>query len=77
MTPTEPISVSGGSSRANRAAAVLRVTSGNFIEQFDFFLFGFYATSISKIFFPSTSDFASLMLTFVTITCDVPSSVVT
>lgn len=36
MTPTEPISVSGGSSRANRAAAVLRVTSGNFIEQFDF-----------------------------------------
>ncbi|VVD61847.1 MFS transporter [Pandoraea soli] len=64
MTPTEPISASGGSSRANRAAAVLRVTSGNFIEQFDFFLFGFYATSISKIFFPSTSDFASLMLTF-------------
>jgi MHS family citrate/tricarballylate:H+ symporter-like MFS transporter len=47
-----------------RAAAVLRVTSGNFIEQFDFFLFGFYATSISKIFFPSTSEFASLMLAF-------------
>ncbi|MDW9230522.1 sugar transporter family protein [Burkholderia cepacia] len=40
------------------------MTSGNFIEQFDFFLFGFYATSISKIFFPSTSEFASLMLTF-------------
>ena len=43
---------------------VLRVTSGNFLEQFDFFLFGFYATYIAKIFFPTGSDFASLMLTF-------------
>ena len=51
-------------SRASLAAAVLRVTSGNFLEQFDFFLFGFYATSISKVFFPAGSEFASLMLTF-------------
>jgi MHS family citrate/tricarballylate:H+ symporter-like MFS transporter len=42
----------------------LRVTSGNFLEQFDFFLFGFYATSIAHAFFPTSSDFASLMLTF-------------
>ncbi|MFX8110538.1 MFS transporter, partial [Acinetobacter baumannii] len=40
------------------------VTSGNFLEQFDFFLFGFYATAISKIFFPLADEFASLMLTF-------------
>ena len=33
---------------------------------FDFFLFGFYATYISKAFFPASSEFASLMLTFVT-----------
>ncbi|EOA05873.1 MFS transporter [Herbaspirillum frisingense] len=50
--------------RGSRAGAVLRVTSGNFLEQFDFFLFGFYATHISKVFFPTSSDFASLMLTF-------------
>jgi MFS transporter, MHS family, citrate/tricarballylate:H+ symporter len=43
---------------------VLRVTSGNFLEQFDFFLFGFYATYIAKVFFPASSEFASLMLTF-------------
>jgi MHS family citrate/tricarballylate:H+ symporter-like MFS transporter len=49
---------------ASKLATVLRVTSGNFLEQFDFFLFGFYATPISKAFFPSSSDFASLMLTF-------------
>src|SRR5271165_3321747 len=45
---------------------VLRVVSGNFLEMFDFFLFGFYATYISKAFFPAGSDFASLMLTFMT-----------
>jgi MFS transporter, MHS family, citrate/tricarballylate:H+ symporter len=45
---------------------VLRVTSGNFLEMFDFFLFGFYATYIAKAFFPTGSDFASLMLTFMT-----------
>jgi MHS family citrate/tricarballylate:H+ symporter-like MFS transporter len=52
------------STRGSKVGAVLRVTSGNFLEQFDFFLFGFYATQISKVFFPSSSQFASLMLTF-------------
>ncbi|MGO4815063.1 MFS transporter [Cupriavidus sp. 2MCAB6] len=49
---------------SSRLGAVLRVTSGNFLEQFDFFLFGFYATYISHAFFPANSEFASLMLTF-------------
>ncbi|WP_159868926.1 MULTISPECIES: MFS transporter [unclassified Raoultella] len=47
-----------------RASAILRVTSGNFLEQFDFFLFGFYATYIAHTFFPASSEFASLMMTF-------------
>jgi MHS family citrate/tricarballylate:H+ symporter-like MFS transporter len=50
----------------SKIATVLRVTSGNFLEMFDFFLFGFYATSISHAFFPAGSEFASLMLTFMT-----------
>ncbi|EOC1318931.1 MFS transporter [Cronobacter turicensis] len=48
----------------SRAGAILRVTSGNFLEQFDFFLFGFYATYIAHTFFPASSEFASLMMTF-------------
>lgn len=48
----------------SKAGMVLRVTSGNFLEQFDFFLFGFYATQIAAAFFPSTNEFASLMMTF-------------
>src|SRR5437667_11859993 len=49
---------------SSKLGAVLRVTSGNFLEQFDFFLFGFYATYIAKTFFPAASEFASLMETF-------------
>lgn len=48
----------------SKAGAILRVTSGNFLEQFDFFLFGFYATYIAHTFFPASSEFASLMMTF-------------
>src|SRR3954471_3162102 len=58
-------SAAGDASRS-KIATVLRVTSGNFLEMFDFFLFGFYATYISKSFFPTGSEFASLMLTFMT-----------
>ena len=50
----------------SKVATVLRVTSGNFLEMYDFFLFGFYATYISRVFFPAGSEFASLMLTFMT-----------
>ncbi|MEB0045678.1 MULTISPECIES: MFS transporter [unclassified Pseudomonas] len=51
-------------SSRSRASAIFRVTSGNFLEQFDFFLFGFYATQIAGVFFPASSEFASLMMTF-------------
>ena len=52
--------------RQSKFGTVFRVTSGNFLEMFDFFLFGFYATYIAKTFFPSTNEFASLMSTFAT-----------
>lgn len=54
------------STSQSKLAVVLRVTSGNFLEMFDFFLFGFYAPYIAKAFFPTDSEFASLMLTFMT-----------
>ncbi len=52
--------------KASKVGTVLRVTSGNFLEMFDFFLYGFYANDIAKAFFPGKSDYLSLMLTFVT-----------
>src|SRR5271169_185261 len=45
----------------NRIGAILRATSGNFLEQFDFFLFGFYAQDIAKAFFPAQNDTAALL----------------
>jgi MFS transporter, MHS family, citrate/tricarballylate:H+ symporter len=50
----------------SRLGAILRSTSGNFLEQFDFFLFGFYAGNISKAFFPTGDDVTALLLTFTT-----------
>jgi len=52
--------------RQSKLSTVLRVTSGNFLEMFDFFLYGFYATYIAKTFFPSGDIYASLILTFAT-----------
>ncbi|MFL9879879.1 MFS transporter [Herbaspirillum rhizosphaerae] len=57
---------SQSSASSSKFVTVLRVTSGNFMEMFDFFLFGFYASYISKAFFPAGDEFASLMLTFMT-----------
>ncbi len=48
----------------SRIGAILRATSGNFLEQFDFFLFGFYARYIAAAFFPSHDETAALLNTF-------------
>jgi MHS family citrate/tricarballylate:H+ symporter-like MFS transporter len=53
-------------SKLSNLMTVLRVTSGNFLEMFDFFLYGFYATYISKTFFPAGNEYVSLMVTFAT-----------
>ncbi|WP_343729911.1 MFS transporter [Duganella sp.] len=52
--------------KPSKLGAVIRVTSGNFIEMYDFFLFGFYANQIAAAFFPATSEYAALMMTFAT-----------
>ncbi|ALK99655.1 major facilitator transporter [Massilia sp. WF1] len=70
MAPAAAASTSDSGSAPARApsklGAVIRVTSGNFIEMYDFFLFGFYAHQIAKAFFPATSEYAALMMTFAT-----------
>jgi MHS family citrate/tricarballylate:H+ symporter-like MFS transporter len=48
----------------SRVGAILRSTGGNFLEMFDFFLFGFYATYIAKAFFPAGDEVTGLLYTF-------------
>jgi MFS family permease len=50
----------------SRFGAVIRVASGNFLEMYDFMVFGYYAGAIGRTFFPAGSAFASLMLAFAT-----------
>ena len=54
------------SDRRSKIWSVVRVSSGNFLEMYDFMVFGYYASAIARTFFPAGSDFASLMLSLMT-----------
>jgi metabolite-proton symporter len=42
---------------------VMRVSSGNFLEMYDFMVYAYYATYIAREIFPASSAYASLMMT--------------
>jgi metabolite-proton symporter len=58
--------MSTATGRSAKIKAVIRVTTGNFLEMYDFMVFGYYATAIGKAFFPKNNEFASLMLSLAT-----------
>ncbi len=62
--PLDPMSLSG--ERKSKVWSVVRVSSGNFLEMYDFMVFGYYATAIGNAFFPSGNPFLSLMLSLMT-----------
>ncbi len=47
-------------------ASVFRVSVGNFLEMYDFMVYGYYAAGIGHAFFPHSSEYASLMLSLAT-----------
>ena len=50
------------SAEESKVRTVFRVVSGNFLEMYDFMVYGYYASAIAKTYFPGGSEFASLML---------------
>src|ERR1700692_844108 len=52
--------------RGAKIKNVIRVASGNFLEMYDFIVFGYYAAPIGRTFFPVHNPYASLMLSFMT-----------
>lgn len=48
----------------SKSMAIFRVVSGNFLEMFDFMVYGYYASYIAKAFFPSDNYTASLIASF-------------
>lgn len=57
LSPTERKAVIG---------KIVRVSSGNFLEMYDFVVYGYYAVYIADVFFPARNPFASLMLSLMT-----------
>lgn len=56
----------GQTRSASQGGRIARVVSGNFLEMFDFMVYGFYATAIAHAIFPASSPFVSLMLSLMT-----------
>src|SRR6202035_5647342 len=60
----DPPAVTGGGGLVSRGT--LAVTIGNMLEFYDFITYSFFAIQIGHTFFPSQSQFASLMLSLAT-----------
>lgn len=48
--------------RKEKMKAVIRAGTGNFLELYDFLVYAYFATYIARAFFPTESEFVSLML---------------
>jgi MFS family permease len=52
--------------RKEKLKSVFRVASGNFLEMYDFMVFGYFSAAIGRAYFPASSEFASLMFSMTT-----------
>ena len=52
--------------RREKVKSIFIVSSGNFLEMYDFMVFGYYAKAIGETFFPTSNEFASLLLSLMT-----------
>jgi MFS family permease len=52
--------------RMAKIKTVFRVASGNFLEMYDFMVFGYFSAAIGHAYFPAKSEFASLMFSMTT-----------
>jgi len=50
--------------KPNAVKFIATTVSGNIMEWYDFALYGYFATIIGKLFFPSKDQFFSLLFTF-------------
>jgi MFS family permease len=55
-----------GKSSRSRARDVVRVASGNFLEMYDFMVFGYFAEAIGSAFFPSQNPTGALLKSLAT-----------
>ncbi|KVU63100.1 MFS transporter [Burkholderia cepacia] len=63
---TVQLSVTHKEDRSARRRAIVATVLGNGFEWFDFMVYGFFAITIAKLFFPTGNDLTSLMLSVAT-----------
>ncbi|WP_392551641.1 MFS transporter [Orbus wheelerorum] len=59
--------ISKNDGKLRKARNIAGITMGNAIEFYDFAIYGTYAVLLGQLFFPGTSDFEKLMLSFATL----------
>ncbi|AII14346.1 major facilitator superfamily transporter, putative tricarballylate transporter TcuC [Campylobacter iguaniorum] len=52
-------------SKSKEAGKIFKVASGNFMEMYDFAVYGFYAAFIAQTFFPSDNEFTAVLKSFI------------
>lgn len=50
----------------DKSKAVFRALAGNVLELYDYAVYGFFAVYVAAAFFPTSSEFLSLMLSLMT-----------
>jgi MFS transporter, MHS family, proline/betaine transporter len=68
LSPSENVSGSSASAQLSSShwRVIVAASIGNALEWFDFAVYGFFAGTIAKLFFPANSETASLLLSFAT-----------
>ncbi|HVH82246.1 MAG TPA: MFS transporter, partial [Stellaceae bacterium] len=61
---TEAANNSASSTERGLTGVIIAATIGNVLEWFDFLVYGFFAVTISEVFFPAGNPTISLLLTF-------------
>lgn len=64
MTSTSAADPGARSQRAAAARVILAASIGNMLEWFDFLVYGYFAVTLSKVFFPVGNGTVALLITF-------------
>jgi len=64
MTVQATIAPPDGHSTSYMVQVIAAASIGNALEWFDLLIYGYFAVTLSKLFFPAGNDFVALMLTF-------------
>jgi MFS transporter, MHS family, citrate/tricarballylate:H+ symporter len=66
LTIPQPAVSARSTTASSRVGTVVRIASGNFLENYDLTIFAYYAAAIGLAYFPSGSQYGSLMLALLT-----------